>query len=239
MKHGNFYKFAAFLLTHEFNNARNFKLILASGGTTVPNPKRRNKVNNFQKYIVNTLSSCDGIRLYIQKHQTISQFVYNDNNSLIFPKTIFTCSQDRSEKIEEATALLDKKEISPQIFLNRIVFKSNGICDNLDLFECVDTGAVESEDESQDELQTQEQVDIAPVLRLMPCCVCMDNTSQVILHPCGHVKVCADCWELTLEFYSDALAKFMERDLDEEYRPYLRCPFCRAVVTEHTKSIFT
>lgn len=136
---------------------------------------------------------------------------------------------------------MDKGEISPQIFLNRIVFQKNEICNNLDIFDDIDTGC-DSDNEIEDDhdIQTQEEiVSNTPVLQLMPCCICMDRTSEVLMHPCGHLKVFADCWESMLNYYSEAMAKFLDRDLAEEYRPALRCPFCRLEVTEHTKSIYT
>lgn len=133
---------------------------------------------------------------------------------------------------------MDKGEISPQIFLNRIVFQKNGICNNLDTFDDIDAGC--DSDEIEDEIQTQEEnVSNTPVLQLMPCCICMDRTSEVLMHPCGHLKVCSDCWESMLNYYSEAMAKFLDRNLADEYRPALRCPFCRVEVTEHTTSIYT
>lgn len=44
MSHGNFFKFVAYLLDHEANKARDFHLMITSGGTTGPIKKMKNKV---------------------------------------------------------------------------------------------------------------------------------------------------------------------------------------------------
>lgn len=43
MKRGNFYKFVAYLLDHEYTKAREFDLLIESGGTTGPEKKKRDK----------------------------------------------------------------------------------------------------------------------------------------------------------------------------------------------------
>lgn len=43
MKHGNFFKFVAYLLSHEYTKAREFQLLIDSGGTTAPPKKKANK----------------------------------------------------------------------------------------------------------------------------------------------------------------------------------------------------
>lgn len=44
MKHGHFFKFVSYLLSHEFTKAREFDLLIKSGGTTGPAKKRAYKV---------------------------------------------------------------------------------------------------------------------------------------------------------------------------------------------------
>lgn len=78
-----------------------------------------------------------------------------------------------------------------------------------------------------------------PVLRLMPCCVCYDNTSAVTMHPCGHLKVCSSCWSRVVEEHDSKMAKFIERDLEEEYRPKLKCPFCMVPIQTYSDKIYT
>lgn len=45
MKRGSFYKFVAYLLDHEYSKAREFVLLIDSGGMTGPERKKKNRVN--------------------------------------------------------------------------------------------------------------------------------------------------------------------------------------------------
>lgn len=87
--------------------------------------------------------------------------------------------------------------------------------------------------------QTQQNLNDGPFLGLMPCCVCIDQTSEVTLHPCGHLKVCRDCWSTIVDNHNTVMARFLERDLEEDYRPQLKCPFCNDPIKEFSNKIFT
>ncbi|XP_055306985.1 baculoviral IAP repeat-containing protein 3-like [Sitodiplosis mosellana] len=189
MEHGHFFKFVKYLLTYEYSKAREFDLLIKSGGSTGPAKKRSYK--------------------------------------------------QRSDKIAEASEELEKGKISAAIFLNRMAYADNNICSDLDDFSCVDDPRPENDncdlfEDDEEATPTPSQSDAA--LRLSPCCVCLDNVSQVTLYPCGHLKVCEDCWTKLVNTYDANLAKFLERDLEEEYRPKLKCPCCNTLIENYCKT---
>lgn len=157
---------------------------------------------------------------------------------------MFVFFQDRADKIAAASEELEKRKISAAIFLNRMAFADNKICKNLEDFTCVDYPRPENDnyDLYEDEVVAQppsSQSHDGPILKLMPCCICFDQVSQVTLYPCGHLKVCEDCWTIVSENYDAKLAKFIERELEEEYRPKLKCPFCNTQVENSLKRTYT
>lgn len=122
-----------------------------------------------------------------------------------------------------------------------MAYPDNRICSYLDDFSCVDdprpeNGNCDSFDE--DEEDTSPSQSMGEVIRLHPCCVCLDKTSQVTMYPCGHLKCCSDCWATLVDGYEANLAKFIERDLEEEYRPKLKCPFCNTLVANYLNKTF-
>lgn len=121
-----------------------------------------------------------------------------------------------------------------------MTFTENRICTDLDDFSCVDDDRPENDsydsgfyEDEEDTAPAPSESNDAAILRLMPCCVCLDVVSQVTMYPCGHLKVCTDCWAILVSEHETKLAKFIERDLEEEYRPKLKCPFCNTVVLNH------
>lgn len=125
-----------------------------------------------------------------------------------------------------------------------MAYADNRICQNLEDFSCVDDPRPENDnydlfEDEEDTLSAPSQSNVGPHLRLMPCCVCLDQGSQVTMYPCGHLKVCADCWTVQVSTYDNKLAKFVERDLEEEYRPKLKCPFCNTVVGNFLNKTYT
>lgn len=119
------------------------------------------------------------------------------------------------------------------------------VCKNLDEFTTVDDPRIENdnydlnEEPKNNNVQVAKQSDNANVLVLMPCCVCLDNISRITMYPCGHLKVCAVCWQIIIKNHDEKLAKFMERQLEEEYRPRLKCPFCNNPVDNYLNKTFT
>lgn len=99
--------------------------------------------------------------------------------------------------------------------------------DNLDMFD------------EEEDAPAPSQANDDEFLKLMPCCVCLYNTSQVTMYPCGHLKVCTDCWETLVTNHDEKMARFIERDLEEEYRPRLKCPFCNVPIENFLKKTFT
>lgn len=163
----------------------------------------------------------------------------NENTFQSIFESIF---QQRSDRIAEASEELEKGKISAVIFLNRMAFPDNRNCTDLDDFSCVDDPRAENDncdlfEDEEDTLPSASQS--SNVLRLMPCCICFDRTSQVTLNLCGHPKVCEDCWQVIVNGYNTNLAKFVEYDLEEEYRPKLKCPFCNTVVDNYSNKTYT
>lgn len=152
--------------------------------------------------------------------------------------SLFFCEnflQIRSKKIFEASDALEKKEISAVTFLNRIVYRQNNICNSFDDFSLIDNSNEDIPDEDEDHVSnSQAQNEI----RLMPCCVCYDEISQVTMHPCGHLKICAGCWNITLEQHEIKMKKFIERNLDEECRPTLKCAYCNVIVNTYIERTY-
>lgn len=126
-----------------------------------------------------------------------------------------------------------------------MAFPDNRICGGLADFSSVDDARPENEncdlfdDEEEDLATAPSQLNSGAVLVLSPCCVCLDQISQVTMYPCGHMKVCTDCWEQLVAQYDTKMTKFLERNLEEEYRPKLKCPFCNSVVENYLKKTFT
>lgn len=152
--------------------------------------------------------------------------------------------QDRAEKIAKASEELEKGEITGAIFLNRMTYPDMRICRNLDEFSTVDDPRIENdnydlnEEEENNDVQVPNQSCDANVIKLMPCCVCLDNISQITMVPCGHLKVCTDCWQIIITNHDEKMAKFIERELDEEYRPRLKCPFCNVPIDNYLNKTF-
>lgn len=126
-----------------------------------------------------------------------------------------------------------------------MAYADNRICTDLDDFSCVDDPRPENDnfddlfEDEEDTPSSSSPSQSGDVLRLMPCCVCLDKVSQVTMYPCGHLKVCSDCWTILVDGYNTNLAKFIERDLEEEYRPKLKCPFCNSVVEHYLNKTYT
>lgn len=123
-----------------------------------------------------------------------------------------------------------------------MAYPDNRICTDLDDFSCVDDLRPENDNcdifEDEEDTSPPSSQSSGDVIRLQPCCVCLDKTSQVTMYPCGHLKVCSDCWTTLVDGYTANLTKFIERDLEEEYRPKLKCPFCNTLVENYLNKTF-
>lgn len=126
MKHGNFFKFVKFLLKNEYIKAREFNLLIMSGGTTGPSKKKVHKVSP----------------LHHASYELCARLA-----------DIYIVFKERSRKIAEATALLEKGQISPAIFLRRIAYDGNGICNTFEL-----DVEVQEETDSSDESECERWV---------------------------------------------------------------------------------
>lgn len=163
-----------------------------------------------------------------------------------FINFFFSFSQQSADKIMEASQLLETGKITWGIFINRMSYDENRICQNLDDLSTVDDARPENdnfdlfeEDEEQATQPASSQSSDGSVLTLQPCCVCLDQVSAVTLIPCAHLKVCANCWTRLLAEHDNKLAKFIDRNLDEEYRPKLKCPFCNVAVNNYLNRTYT
>lgn len=153
--------------------------------------------------------------------------------------------QDRAEKIMEASVALEKGDISPLIFINRIAWKENKmLIRSIDDFESVDAARsvnnndelFESDDET-DEGAPSNQSNAS--LKLMPCLACLDKISEVVMQPCGHMKICAECWQIILNNHDTKVANFYENQLPDEFKPILKCPFCNSPINTYVNKIYT
>lgn len=143
----------------------------------------------------------------------------------------------------EASLELERKQIAPHVFINRIAYESNHICKNFDDFESVDEArAVNNNDdlleESSDDDSTASTSTHTQALKVMPCLACLDNTSEVIMQPCGHLKVCNVCWKILRTNHDEKYAKWLQRGYGEEFKPILKCPFCNNPVDGFIEKIF-
>lgn len=141
----------------------------------------------------------------------------------------------------EASEELERGEITPLIFINRIAYRDNKIFSkNIDDFESVD--AARAMNENDDLIDTDSEEEVATcsnsTLKLMPCLACLDKTSEIVMQPCGHMKICSDCWKIMLDAHDTKVANYYQNDLGEEYKPILKCPACNSPVNSYVNKVY-
>lgn len=121
------------------------------------------------------------------------------------------------------------------------------LCQALDDFSTVDEARLENNNfDDEYDLEVEKANASEPsqpndenVLKLNPCCVCLDEISQITLIPCGHLKVCIGCWTTLKNVHDEKIARFVEHGYDDEHRPALKCPFCNKPVENFLTKTFT
>lgn len=129
---------------------------------------------------------------------------------------------DKNFKILEASNLLENGKISAMAFLNRLIYKKNNICINMDNFENVASNIeIENDENSSDKFDNNVPTNDSPSLEeALLCIVCQVQLSNIVLLPCKHLKICNECF---LKLQAHALA-------DEGSNNILKCPYCRQIV---------
>lgn len=128
-------------------------------------------------------------------------------------------SVEKNKKIQEASLLLKDGKITAATFLSRMVYAKNGICVNM----------VEEQNifqEEPDNVLSEDLDDPPSYSQNIECLVCQDKSSNIVLLPCKHMKVCDEC---NLKLQADAISKGMQNYI---------CPYCRTIV-EDTMQIYT
>ncbi|KAL7725687.1 hypothetical protein ACLKA6_013303 [Drosophila palustris] len=99
--------------------------------------------------------------------------------------------KQRADKIADASEELEKGKITAAIFLNRMSYPGTKICQGLEDFTCVD-------DDQPGNCELSDDDDA-------------DDTHQVTMYPCGHLKTCVGCWDILISDFNTKLTKFIER----------------------------
>lgn len=115
---------------------------------------------------------------------------------------------------------------------------------NIDDFESVDVARAANNNEEISESDSEDDEENASysqsnALKLMPCLACLSKISEVVMQPCGHMKICADCWQIMLTNHDTKVANFFANQLSDEFKPMLKCPFCNSAVNSYVNKVFT
>lgn len=123
-------------------------------------------------------------------------------------------SVEKSNKIKDASLLLQQGKITVATFLSRMVYEKNDICVNmvpdLNIFK----------DESRDDDLSEDLDETASYNNENECVVCRDKIPNIVFLPCKHLKICDEC---NLKLQADAVSKGMQN---------YNCPYCRKIVED-------
>lgn len=136
--------------------------------------------------------------------------------------------QERANKIRDSMYLLKKKRITPNQFLDRILFINKSIEkvefpeDHLDLNESV-----------AETVSTEHDASITSAPK-GTCISCLSRICDIIFLPCFDIVLCSKCWENERSKHErecDALYRNNARKLTAEKKKR-KCPCCSKIVKE-------
>lgn len=131
----------------------------------------------------------------------------------------------RGEKIMKNSKLLEEGKMTPDEFLQKIVYKQSeddfGLLNTINLNPIID---IEDDDENEDVLSLRDIADISEIAESSPigrCLLCSEKRPEMCIVPCFDFCVCEPCYHI---LKNNAVA--------------FNCPKCNIVATDAKKMNF-